>query len=84
MVSMFSNWHKIQFDVLSWDETKRTLTIESGGDPGSNEYHERFGEIIFNENYDIYTWKGGNKYGDKDNPSIWEYVEKGSKIENPK
>ncbi|MEQ8906250.1 hypothetical protein [Ekhidna sp.] len=84
MLSMFSNWYKMQFDVLNWDKAKRTLTIESGGDPGSNEYHERFGEMVFNENYNGYIWKGKNKYGDEDNPGIWEYVEKGSKTENPK
>lgn len=27
MVSMFSNWHKTQFDVLEWDKEKRTLII---------------------------------------------------------
>ncbi|MEQ6167090.1 hypothetical protein AAOE16_07840 [Ekhidna sp. MALMAid0563] len=83
MISMFSNWHKIQYDILSWDKSNRTLTIESGGDPGSNEYHERFGEIVFSEDFNTYTWKGRNKYGDENNPNIWEYVEKGSRIASP-
>lgn len=80
MISMFSNWHKIQFDILGWDPNKRTLTIQSGGDPGSNEYHERFGELVFEKEFNSYVWKGQNKYGDESNPSIWEYVEKGVKV----
>lgn len=83
MVSMFSNWHKIQFDILIWDRLNRKLTVKSGGDPGPYEYHERFGEILFNENLNEYTWKGENKYGDQDNPSVWRYTEIGSKVEAP-
>ncbi|MEQ8627558.1 hypothetical protein [Ekhidna sp.] len=83
MVSMFSNWHKIQFDILSWDKAKRTLTVQSGGDPGSNEYHERFGEIVFDEDFNGYIWNGENKYGEKENPKIWMYLEKGTRVKNP-
>ncbi|WP_436517766.1 hypothetical protein [Ekhidna sp. To15] len=82
MVSMFSNWHKIQFDILIWDKPNRTLTVKSGGDLGSYEFHERFGEIVFNENLNEYIWKGENKYGEKANPSIWRYTEIGSKVED--
>ncbi len=79
MVSMFSNWHKTQFDILAWDATKRKLTIKNDVDPNSDEYHERFGEMIFDENFNTYTWIGENKYGDRNKPSIWNYVEKGIK-----
>lgn len=81
MLSMFGNWHKVQFDILSWDPGHRTLTIRSGGDPGSREFHERFGEITFDENFSQYEWKGENKYGDPKNPGIWKYVEKGKRVE---
>ena len=80
MISMFSNWHKTQFDILSWNPTTRTLTIQSAEDPNSNEYHDRYGELVFNEGLSRYTWKGRNKYGDPDSPSIWNYIEKGTKI----
>ena len=73
MVSMFSNWHKTQFDILDWDSEKRKLTIRSN--PGN--FPERFGEIIFSEDFNGYTWEGENKYGDPNNPSIWKYIEKG-------
>ncbi len=80
MISMFSNWPKIQFDTLSWNPSIRTLTIKNGGDPNSTDYHERFGELVFDKDFNGYIWKGQNKYGDRDNPSIWNYVEKGTKI----
>ncbi len=80
MVSMFGNWHKIQFDLLSWDPANRALTIENGGDPGSEEYHERLGEMVFEEGFDAYVWRGENKYGDPDDPGIWRYEEKGTRI----
>jgi len=79
MVSMFSNWYKTLLDIIVWDSKQKMLTIRNK--PGSdNEFPERFGEIIFNENFDEYTWKGENKYGDPDKPSIWKYVEKGIRI----
>ena len=77
MVSMFSNWHKIQLDILSWDQHTRTLTIVNKAD--YEEFPERFGQLVFAEDYRSYEWKGENKYGDVDNPSIWRYVEKGKK-----
>jgi len=80
MVSMFSNWHKIQFDILHWDFEQRKLTVRNGVEPNSNEYHERYGELIFNDNFNEYVWKGQNKYGNPDKPSIWEYVEKGVRV----
>ncbi len=78
MVSMFSNWHKIQLDILSWNPETRTLTITNK--PNSEEFHERFGQLVFAEDFNSYIWKGENKYGDADNPSIWRYVEKGRKL----
>lgn len=79
MVSMFSNWYKTQFDILDWDSEQRKLTIRNK--PGSEtEFHERFGEIIFSEDFDEYVWKGENKYGDPNNPGIWKYIEKGRRI----
>ncbi|MGI9551863.1 MAG: hypothetical protein ACR2MT_11735 [Aurantibacter sp.] len=80
MVSLFSNWHQVLFDILLWDSEKRKLTIRNGEEPNSSEYHERFGEILFDENFNGYLWKGENKYGDPNNPSVWKYVEKGSRI----
>lgn len=81
MVSMFSNWHKIQFDLLYWDPENRTLTIKHGEHPNSEEYHERFGELVFAEDFKSYIWTGQNKYGDREKPSIWNYIEKGSRVE---
>ncbi|WP_370090118.1 hypothetical protein [Ekhidna sp.] len=83
MISMFSNWYKMQFDKLNWDSNNRILIIQSGGDPGSNEYHDRYGELVFDEDFNGYVWNGRNKYGDESNPSIWEYVEKGTKVKSP-
>ena len=77
MVSMFSNWHKAQFDILIWEPKERKLIIKNGTDPNADEYHERYGEMVFNEDFDEYVWIGENKYGDRNNPSIWKYVEKG-------
>ncbi len=79
MVSIFSNWYKIQYDRLSWDADSRRLTILSGSDPGSDDYHERKGELQFNEDFSAYEWKGVNKSGNPDDPSIWEYTERGRK-----
>ncbi len=76
MVSMFSNWHETQFDILEWDLEKRKLTIRNIPDRESR-FTERFGEFIFSKDFNTYTWKGENKYGDPNNPSIWKYVEKG-------
>ncbi|MCB0489437.1 MAG: hypothetical protein KDC99_13235 [Cyclobacteriaceae bacterium] len=81
MLSMFGNWHKVQFDILSWDPDSRVLTMRSGSDPGVEEYHERFGEISFDDKFSQYEWKGENKYGDPKNPGIWKYVEKGKRVE---
>ena len=64
MVSIFSNWHKVQFDVLSWEDAKRKIVINSTNHPNSTEYHERYGEIIFNDKFTEYTWSGKNKYYD--------------------
>ena len=80
MLSMFSNWHEVLFDILIWDSTKRKLTIRNKVDSNSDEFHERYGEIIFDENFNEYLWVGENKYGDSNNPSIWKYVEKGLRI----
>ncbi len=80
MVSMFSNWYKTQLDVLVWDKEQRKLTIRNKPDSES-EFHERYGEIVFNEDFDEYTWTGENKYGDSNNPSIWKYIEKGLRTE---
>ena len=79
MTSMFSNWHKVQLDILIWDRENRKLTVRNKPG-GEDEFHERFGEIIFDENFDSYIWKGENKYGDPNNPSIWKYIEKGTRI----
>lgn len=77
MISIFSNWHKIQFDILEWDENQRTLIIKNK--PHSEEYHERFGELVFNQNLTEYIWKGVNKNGDPNDPDIWRYTEVGSR-----
>jgi hypothetical protein len=79
MVSMFSNWYKTQFDILVWDQENRKLTIRNKPD-SEDEYHERFGEIVFSEDFLSYEWKGENKYGDRNKPSIWKYVEVGKKL----
>ena len=78
MVSMFSNWQKTQFDILEWDSEQRKLTIRNKPDSESG-FHERFGEIVFSKDFNEYIWKGENKYGDPNNPSIWRYIEKGSR-----
>ena len=80
MVSMFGNWHKVQFDILNWEANNRKLTIRSSADPNSSEFHERFGEIVFDKDFNEYVWTGQNKYGDRENPRIWNYVEKGQRI----
>ena len=80
MVSMFSNWYKTQMDILEWDEQTRTLTIRNK--PNTEEYHERLGQMVFNEDFNAYTWTGENKYGNPDDPGIWKYVEKGTRIKN--
>ncbi|MEM9548067.1 MAG: hypothetical protein AAGA77_18950 [Bacteroidota bacterium] len=81
MISMFSNWYKTQFDVLTWNEEDRTLVIQhkEGMD---EEYHERYGEMTFSEDFKNYTWKGENRYGDPNDLGIWRYVETGQKIGN--
>ncbi|MEM7087272.1 MAG: hypothetical protein AAF489_13875 [Bacteroidota bacterium] len=76
MISMFSNWHETQSDILEWDPENRKLTIRNMPNRESR-FTERFGELIFNENFNEYTWTGENKYGDANNPSIWKYIEKG-------
>lgn len=80
MVSIFSNWYKIQFDILYWDLENRKLTIQNVVDQNSDEYQERFGEIIFDGSFNKYEWKGENKRGDPNNPSVWKYIERGYRI----
>ena len=80
MISMFGNWHKSQVDILEWEPEQRKLTIRNAPDPNPNVYHERFGEFIFEEDFNSYTWKGENKYGDPLNPGIWRYLEKGKRV----
>ena len=79
MVSMFSNWHKVQYDLLDWDPETRKLTISHAPDPNSEVYHERFGEMTFTDDFSSYEWKGENKYGDPEDPGIWRYLEKGKR-----
>ena len=79
MVSVYSNWPKVETDFLVWDEGENKLTIRNK--PDSNEFHERFGEILFKKDLESYTWKGENKYGDPENPSIWKYLETGKRID---
>ena len=79
MTSMFSNWHKVQQDILEWDPDTRTLTIRHK--PGvDDEYHERLGKLVFDESLTNYTWTGENKYGDPVDPGIWRYVETGRRV----
>ena len=78
MTSMFSNWYKVQSDILEWDAKTRTLTIRNK--PEGAEYHERLGKMVFSKDFKSYVWKGENKYGDEKKPSIWRYVEKGRRI----
>ncbi|MEM7380222.1 MAG: hypothetical protein AAF361_03375 [Bacteroidota bacterium] len=80
MVSMFSNWYKTQFDILDWNSEERKLTIRNRPSTES-EFHERLGEIVFDKNFDTYTWKGENKYGDRNDPSIWRYIETGKRVQ---
>lgn len=80
MVSMFSNWHKVQFDVLTWESRERKIIIKSTIHPDSEEYHERYGEILFGDDFESYVWTGVNKYGDPKKPGVWEYTEKGRRI----
>lgn len=81
MVSMFSNWPKVQFDILTWEPNARKLIIKSGGDPNSDDYHDRYGELVFDKDFNAYTWIGENKYGDRENPNVWKYKELGSRKE---
>lgn len=81
MVSIYSNWHKVQFDIIHWDFYNRKLTVKNGIDPSSREYYERFGEIIFDEDFNSYIWNGKNKYGNPKKPNVWNYIEKGTRIE---
>lgn len=80
MISLFSNWHSVLFDILDWNKESRKLTIRNKIDLNTSDYHERFGEIIFSEDFNLYEWKGQNKYGDANSPSIWNYIEKGIRI----
>lgn len=77
MTSMFSNWYKVQSDILEWNAKKRTLTIRNK--PMGGEFHERLGKMIFDKNFKSYVWKGENKYGDPNKPGIWRYIEKGTR-----
>ncbi len=77
MVSMFSSYHEVLVDILIWNSTERKLIIRNNAESGPDEFHERYGEIIFDENFNEYIWKGENKYGDENKPSIWKYIEKG-------
>jgi len=79
MTSIFSNWHKVQSDILEWNAKERILTIRNKPQLGG-EFHERLGEMIFSKDFKSYEWKGENKYGDPNKPSIWRYVEKGKRI----
>ncbi len=81
MVSMFSNWHKVQFDILEWQPEGRTLTIRHDPDNQSKEFHERLGQLVFDGDFRSYTWTGENKYGDPDDPSIWNYIETGKRLD---
>ena len=80
MVSIYSNWHSVLFDILQWDLENRKLTIRNGVEPNSIDYHERFGVITFDENFNEYIWEGENIYGDPKNPDTWKYIEKGKRI----
>jgi len=80
MASMYSNWDKILLDILHWDIEQRKLTIRNGKETNSHGYHERYGALIFNEDFSGYVWEGQNKYGDPEKPKIWTYVEKGTRI----
>ena len=77
MVSFFSNWPRVQIDLLSWDPATRRLTIVNKPNPGP--YHERYGVLEFGEDFTSYTWTGENKSGDPSNPNIWRYIEKGER-----
>lgn len=81
MISMFGNWHKVQYDILEWDQAQRTIIFRSGGDPGNDEYHDRYGEMVFNETFTEYVWTGINKSGDPTEPNIWEYEESGRRVD---
>ena len=78
MVSMFSNWHKIQLDILTWEADTRTLTITNNTNYA--EFPERYGQLVFAEDLQSYQWRGENKYGDPNEPSIWRYLEVGKKV----
>lgn len=78
MISIYSNWPKIEFDILFWNADGRTLIIKNKKDPSV--YHERYGQIVFDESFNFYEWKGENRYGDENDPSIWKYIENGKKL----
>lgn len=77
MTSMFSNWHKVQSDILEWDAKSRTLTIRNN--PAVSKFPIRYGKMVFSKDFKSYVWKGENKSGDPSNPSIWRYIEKGKR-----
>jgi hypothetical protein len=78
MVSIYSNWPKMQHDILDWNTVKRALTIRSK--PEEGDYAERIGTMQFNEDFTTYKWAGINKSGDRMKPNIWEYQEIGKRI----
>jgi hypothetical protein len=78
MVSMYSNWPKIQNDILDWNKERRVLTIRNK--PEEGEYTERVGMMQFNEDLTSYKWTGINKSGDRTKPNIWEYEEIGKRL----
>ena len=79
MTSMFSNWHKVQSDILEWDVKSRTLTIRNNS--AVSEFPKRYGKMVFSKDFKSYVWKGENKSGDPKKPRIWRYIEKGFRVE---
>lgn len=78
MIGMYSNWPKIRVEFLDWDSESRTIRLQSKPDGG--EYSERVGTIKFNEKFDSYVWTGVNKSGDRLNPAVWEFTERGQRM----
>lgn len=76
MISMFGNWYKTQFDILTWNKKERKLTFKNHPSC-EGEYHNRVGEMVFNKNFNEYVWIGENRY--KEESNIWKYHEVGKK-----
>lgn len=77
MVCLYSNWPKVQTDILQWNKAARQLTLKSK--PAVDVFSERSGTIQFSEDFREYVWSGINQSGDPQKPNIFVFEEKGNK-----